>query len=166
MALVVKNPPADTGDGRDAGSASGPEDHLEESLAPHSSSLARRISRTEGPGGASCCKSQTRLKWLWMHAHILKMLRNRRKHKIFIWPQEGAWSFRLKRGQYHKRKSGRLLTVWTFKFFACFKILTFKIRSQIANCWLRAEAGLASDLLDVWYCGIYLVLGLWLLKCL
>ena len=128
--------------------------------------FARRISRTEGPGGASCRKSQTRLKWLWMHAHTLKMLRNRRKHKIFIWPQEGAWSFRLKRGQYHKRKSGRLLTVWTFKFFACFKILTFKIRSQIANCWLRVEAGLASDLLDVWYCGIYLVLGLWLLKCL
>ena len=56
MALVVKNPPADTGDGRDAGSASGPEDPLEESLAPHSSSLCPENLTDRGAWG--CIMSQ------------------------------------------------------------------------------------------------------------
>ena len=115
------------------------------------------------------CTHSACMHTLRMHAHTLHActhFENVKKWKktILIWPQEGAWSLRLKRGQYHKRKSGQLLTVWTFKFFVCFKILTFKIRSQMANCWLREEAGLASDVLDVWYCGICLVLGFWFLK--
>lgn len=58
--------------------------------------------RRPGSHSASCHESQTRLKAT--HTHTLKMLRNRGKPKIFIWPQEGAWAFRLKRGQDRKRK--------------------------------------------------------------
>ena len=47
MALVVKNLLANTGDARDMGL----EDPLEEEMATHSSSLARKIPRTEEPGG-------------------------------------------------------------------------------------------------------------------
>ena len=50
MALVVKNPPANAGDLRDAGSI--PESELlEEGMAAHSSILAWRIPWTEDPGG-------------------------------------------------------------------------------------------------------------------
>ena len=39
MALVVRNPPANAGDFRDAGLILGPEDPLEEEMATHSSIL-------------------------------------------------------------------------------------------------------------------------------
>ena len=51
VALVVKNPPANAGDTRDAGSPLGREDPLEEGTATHSSILAWRIPWTEQPGG-------------------------------------------------------------------------------------------------------------------
>jgi hypothetical protein len=40
VALVVKNPPANAGDARDAGSVPGQQDPLEEGMATHSSVLA------------------------------------------------------------------------------------------------------------------------------
>ena len=43
VVLVVKNPPASAGDGRDMGSTVGWEDPLEEGMAIHSSILAWRI---------------------------------------------------------------------------------------------------------------------------
>ena len=43
VVLVVKNPPADAGDVRDAGLILGLEDPLEEGVATHSSILAWRI---------------------------------------------------------------------------------------------------------------------------
>ena len=54
MALVVKNLLANTGDARDMGL----EDPLEEEMATHSSSLARKIPRTEEPGGLQSMGSQ------------------------------------------------------------------------------------------------------------
>ena len=55
MALVVKNPPASTGDMRDTGlthiQSLGWEDSLEEGMVTHSSILAWRIPWTEDPGG-------------------------------------------------------------------------------------------------------------------
>ena len=48
--LVVKNLPANAGDGKDTGSL-GQEDPLEEGMATYSSILARRIPWTEEPGG-------------------------------------------------------------------------------------------------------------------
>ena len=51
MAQWVKNPPANAGDIRDAGSVPGSEDPLEEEMATHSSILAWRILWTEQPGG-------------------------------------------------------------------------------------------------------------------
>ena len=50
MALVVKNPPANAGDIRDAGPIPGQEGPLEEAMATHSSVLAWRIPQTEEPG--------------------------------------------------------------------------------------------------------------------
>ena len=49
--LVVKNPPANAGDIRDASSVPGQEDPLEEGMATHSSFLAWRIPWTEEPEG-------------------------------------------------------------------------------------------------------------------
>ena len=49
--LAVKNPPANAGDVRDAGSILGSGRSLEEVTATHSSILARRIPLTEEPGG-------------------------------------------------------------------------------------------------------------------
>ena len=43
VALVVKNPPANTGDTRDAGSTPGWEDPLEKEMTPYCSILAWRI---------------------------------------------------------------------------------------------------------------------------
>ena len=43
VVLMVKNPPANAGDVRDAGSSLGREDPLEEGVATHSSILAWRI---------------------------------------------------------------------------------------------------------------------------
>ena len=58
MALVVKNPPANTGDIRDMGSIPGSEDPMEEGVAAHSSILAWRIPRTKGPGRLQSIVSQ------------------------------------------------------------------------------------------------------------
>ena len=51
MALVVKNPPANTGGVRDTDWSLGREDPLEESVVTHSSLLAWKIPWTEEPGG-------------------------------------------------------------------------------------------------------------------
>ena len=51
VALVVKNPPANAGDIRDAVRSLGQEDPLEEEMATHSSIHAWRIPWTEEPGG-------------------------------------------------------------------------------------------------------------------
>ena len=51
VALVVKNPPANTGDLRDVVQPLSREDPLEEDTATHSSILAWRIPWTEEPGG-------------------------------------------------------------------------------------------------------------------
>ena len=54
VALVVKNPPTntgDTGDKGDVGSIPGPEGPLEKEMASHCSVLAWRIPWTEEPGG-------------------------------------------------------------------------------------------------------------------
>ena len=51
MVLEVKNPPANAGDIRDAGSIPGWGRSLEAGMATHSSILAWRIPRTEEPGG-------------------------------------------------------------------------------------------------------------------
>ena len=56
LALVVKNPPANAGDVRDAGSL-GREDPLEEGMATHCSTLAWRIPWTEEPGGLQSIES-------------------------------------------------------------------------------------------------------------
>ena len=50
-ALVVENPPVNSGDMRDAVWSLGQEDFLEEGMATHSSILAWRIPWTEEPGG-------------------------------------------------------------------------------------------------------------------
>ena len=48
--LVVKNPPANSGDVRDEGLILGQDDCLEEGMATHASILAWRIQWTEEPG--------------------------------------------------------------------------------------------------------------------
>ena len=58
VALVVKNPPANAGDKRDAGSIPGWESPLEEGMGTHSSILAWRIPWTEEPGGLWSIESQ------------------------------------------------------------------------------------------------------------
>ena len=58
LALVVKNPPANAGDIRDADSIPGSGRSLEEGMAPHSSVLAWRIPWTEEPGGLQSTGSQ------------------------------------------------------------------------------------------------------------
>ena len=50
VVLVVKNPPANAGDVRDAASIPDQKDPLEEGTATHSSILAWRIPWTEVPG--------------------------------------------------------------------------------------------------------------------
>ena len=49
MALVVKNPPTNPGDIRDAGSITTQEDPLEEGMATRSSTLVWRIPWTDEP---------------------------------------------------------------------------------------------------------------------
>ena len=65
---MVKNPPANAGNTRDAGSIPKSGRHpLEEDMATHSSILACRIPCIEEPGGLTVhrvANSQTRLKWL------------------------------------------------------------------------------------------------------
>ena len=58
MALVVKNPPANTGDIRDMGSVPGSEDPIEEGMAAHCSILAWRIPWTKGLGRLQSIVSQ------------------------------------------------------------------------------------------------------------
>ena len=72
MALVVKNPPANAGDIRDAGPFPGREDPQEDIITTHSSILAWRIPWTEDPGGLQSMgvtMSQTRLKRLSTAQH-------------------------------------------------------------------------------------------------
>ena len=68
VVLVVKNPPADAGDVRDAGLILGLEDPLEEGVASHSSILAWRVPWTKEPEGLHTvhrvAKNQTQLKQL------------------------------------------------------------------------------------------------------
>ena len=56
VALVVKNPPANSGDVRDRDL--GLEDTLKEDMATHSSILAWRLPWTEEPGGLQSMGSQ------------------------------------------------------------------------------------------------------------
>ena len=56
---MVKNPPANAGEVRDASSIPGQEDSLEKGMATHSSILAWRIPWTEEPGGLQSLGSQT-----------------------------------------------------------------------------------------------------------
>ena len=56
--IVVKNPPANTGDERDMGLISRSEDSLEEVKATHSSVLAWRIPQIEEPGRLQSMGSQ------------------------------------------------------------------------------------------------------------
>ena len=58
MALLIKNPPTNAGDVRDAGSILGREDPLEKEVAAHSRILAWRIPWTEEPGGPQAMGSQ------------------------------------------------------------------------------------------------------------
>ena len=58
MVLVVKNPPANAGDIRDADSISGWEDSLEKEKATHSTILAWKILWTEELGGLQSIGSQ------------------------------------------------------------------------------------------------------------
>ena len=58
MSLVVKNPPANAGDIRDADLIPGLEDPLEEGMATHSSILAWRIPWTEEPARVQSVGSQ------------------------------------------------------------------------------------------------------------
>ena len=51
LVLVVKKPPANAGDVRDAGQSLGQEGALEEGMATHSNILACSIPWTEEPGG-------------------------------------------------------------------------------------------------------------------
>ena len=55
---MVKNPPANAGDIREAGLILGQEDPLEEGMATHSSMLAWRIPCTVEPGGLWSIGSQ------------------------------------------------------------------------------------------------------------
>ena len=67
LVLVVKNPPASTGDVRSLGQ----EDPLEEGMETLSCILAGRITQTEEPGGLHrVAKSQIRLKRLSRHMII------------------------------------------------------------------------------------------------
>ena len=58
MTLVVKNPPAGSGDVGDSGSILGWDDPLEEGMATHSSFRAWRILWTREPGGLQSIGSQ------------------------------------------------------------------------------------------------------------
>ena len=61
VALVVKNPPANAGDLRDAGSIPGVGRSLEKEMATHSSILGWKIPLTEEPGGlhiGNTCKKK------------------------------------------------------------------------------------------------------------
>ena len=58
MVLVVKNPPANTGDIRNASLIPGSEDPLEGEMATHSSILAWNIPWTEEPGRLQSMGSQ------------------------------------------------------------------------------------------------------------
>ena len=62
VALVGKNPPANAGDTRDAGSMPGQEDLLEKGTANHSNILAWRMPWTEQPVVHEVAMSQIQLK--------------------------------------------------------------------------------------------------------
>ena len=56
--LVVKNPPTNAGDIETQVRSQGREDPLEEGMATQFSILARRVPRTEEPGGLQSMRSQ------------------------------------------------------------------------------------------------------------
>ena len=58
MALVIKNPPANTGDIEMQVQSLGQKDPLEEGMATHSSILAWKIPWTEEPGGLQSIGSE------------------------------------------------------------------------------------------------------------
>ena len=74
---MVKNPPANAGDTRGAGSIPGFEDPLEKGMATHSSILAWKIPWTEEPGGlpSVASQSQTQLKRLSKQVHTCLLWR-------------------------------------------------------------------------------------------
>ena len=57
VALIVKNPPDNVGERREAGWILGWKDSLEEGMATHSSILAWRIPRTDKPGSLQSIES-------------------------------------------------------------------------------------------------------------
>ena len=59
--VVVKNPPANAGDGRDTGSVPGLGRSPGEGMATHSSFLAWRIPWTEDPGRLQSMGSQSQI---------------------------------------------------------------------------------------------------------
>ena len=64
MAQVVKNPPANAGDGR--------EDPLEEEMATHSCILAWKVPRAEEPGGLqSMGRKESDMA---MHTHMIRYI--------------------------------------------------------------------------------------------
>ena len=87
MVLVVKNPPANAGGLRPIGSL-GWEGPLEEGMATHSRILAWRIPWKTEPGRVQSrvAKSQTRVKWLHMHAHkdLIKSIWSETSRRV--WP--------------------------------------------------------------------------------
>ena len=91
---MVKNPPANMGDKREAGSIPGLGNTLVEGIVTHSSILAWRIPWTEEPGGLQSIGSQrvghnwswTQLKQLSMHAQTLdRVLAKSRPVPPFSW---------------------------------------------------------------------------------
>ena len=72
VALVVKKPPASTRNIKDKGSIPGSGRSLEKGMATHSSILAWRIPKTEGPGGLQSVGSQRAGRVACTHArHLL-----------------------------------------------------------------------------------------------
>ena len=68
VALVVKNPPANAGDVRDAGSIPGWEDPLEKEMTAHSSIFAWEIPWTKEPDGLKSIGSQLDMTEVTQHA--------------------------------------------------------------------------------------------------
>ena len=78
MALVVKNPPANTGDTNDLGSIPGSGRYPGEGNGYHSSILAWRIPSTEEPGGLQSMGLQ-RVRHDWANEHTDRYLETAEK---------------------------------------------------------------------------------------
>ena len=71
VGLLVKNPPANSGDKKDGSLITGRKDPLEKEMATYSSILAWKIPWTEEPGGLPSMGSQrVRHDWATEHIHI------------------------------------------------------------------------------------------------